>query len=85
MRLAVTVVDASMVVVLPLLVKHLVDNGIIAGDRGVVTWVALAGAATLSRSTAASARPCRVSARRNPRRRPVLGKVGPPSTCASRR
>jgi ATP-binding cassette, subfamily B, bacterial len=40
--LSVTVVDAAMVVVLPLLVKHLVDDGIIAGDRSVVTWIALA-------------------------------------------
>ncbi len=40
--LGVTVVDAGMVVVLPLLVKYLIDDGIIAGDRGVVTNVALA-------------------------------------------
>jgi ATP-binding cassette, subfamily B, bacterial len=40
--LAVTVVDAAMVVVMPLLVQRIVDDGILAGDRGVVTMIALA-------------------------------------------
>ncbi len=40
--LAVTVVDASTVVVMPLLVKKIVDDGIIAGDGGLVTVLALA-------------------------------------------
>ena len=40
--LALTVVDAATVVVLPLLVKRIVDDGILAGDRGVVTLLALA-------------------------------------------
>jgi len=40
--LAVTVIDAAMVVVMPLLVKHIVDDGIVAGDGGLVTILALA-------------------------------------------
>ena len=36
------VLDASLVVVTPLLVKHLLDDGILAGDGGVVTMIALA-------------------------------------------
>ena len=40
--LGLTVVDAATVVVLPLLVKRIVDDGILAGDRGVVTMLALA-------------------------------------------
>lgn len=40
--LAVTVVDAATVVVLPLLVRHVVDDGVLAGDRTVITWLALA-------------------------------------------
>ena len=40
--LAVTVVDAAMVVVTPLLVQRIVDDGILKGDRGLVTWLALA-------------------------------------------
>ncbi len=40
--LAVTVVDAATVVVMPLLVKHIVDDGIVAGDGGLVTILALA-------------------------------------------
>lgn len=36
------VLDAALVVVTPLLVKHLLDNGILAGDGGVVTAVAFA-------------------------------------------
>lgn len=40
--LGVTVIDASTVVVMPLLVKHVVDDGIIAGDGGLVTQLALA-------------------------------------------
>jgi ATP-binding cassette subfamily B protein len=40
--LALTVVDAAMVVVMPLLVQRIVDDGILAGDRGLVTSLALA-------------------------------------------
>ncbi|CAN5510799.1 ABC transporter ATP-binding protein [soil metagenome] len=40
--LAVTVIDAAMVVVMPLLVRKIVDDGIIAGDGGLVTLLALA-------------------------------------------
>lgn len=36
------VLDAALVVVTPLLVKHLLDDGIVAGDGGVVTAIALA-------------------------------------------
>lgn len=36
------VVDAALVVVIPLLVKLLLDEGILKGDASVVTWVALA-------------------------------------------
>jgi ATP-binding cassette subfamily B protein len=39
--LALTVVDAAMVVVMPLLVQRIVDDGILAGDRGLVTTIAL--------------------------------------------
>ena len=44
--LAITVVDAAMVVVVPLLVQRIVDDGILAGDRGLVAWLALAMAGT---------------------------------------
>jgi ATP-binding cassette subfamily B protein len=40
--LGLTVVDAAMVVVMPLLVLKIVDDGILAGDRGLVTMIALA-------------------------------------------
>ena len=40
--LALTVIDAAMVVVMPLLVLRIVDDGILAGDRGLVTTIALA-------------------------------------------
>ena len=40
--LGVTVVDAAMVVVNPLLVQRIVDDGILAGDRTLVTVLALA-------------------------------------------
>ncbi|HEY0890936.1 MAG TPA: ABC transporter ATP-binding protein [Nocardioides sp.] len=40
--LALTVVDAGLVVVTPLLTKHVVDDGILAGDLDVVVWLALA-------------------------------------------
>ncbi|WP_148613357.1 ABC transporter ATP-binding protein [Nocardioides rubriscoriae] len=43
--LAITVVDSSMVIVTPLLVQRIVDDGIIAGDTGLVTLLALAMAA----------------------------------------
>ncbi|WP_425577038.1 ABC transporter ATP-binding protein [Nocardioides marinquilinus] len=48
--LAITVVDAGMVVVTPLLVQRIVDDGIIAGDTRLVTLLALAmaGAALFS-------------------------------------
>ncbi|WP_028652219.1 ABC transporter ATP-binding protein [Nocardioides halotolerans] len=40
--LAITVVDAAMVVVIPLLVQRIVDDGILKDDRALVTWLALA-------------------------------------------
>ena len=40
--LALTVVDAALVVVTPLLIKTIVDDGILVGDRALVTWLALA-------------------------------------------
>ncbi len=48
--LAITIVDAAMVVVIPLLVQRIVDDGILKGDRGLVTWlaVAMAGVAVFS-------------------------------------
>ncbi|WP_370692307.1 ABC transporter ATP-binding protein [Nocardioides sp.] len=48
--LTITVIDSSMVIVTPLLVQRIVDDGIIAGDGGLVTLLALAmaGAAILS-------------------------------------
>src|SRR3954463_1526747 len=48
--LAVTVVSAAMVVVTPLLVQRIVDDGILKGDRGLVAWlaIAMAGVALVS-------------------------------------
>ena len=48
--LTFTVIDSAMVVVTPLLVQRIVDDGIIAGDTGLVTTLALAmaGAAVFS-------------------------------------
>ena len=43
--LTLTVIDAALVVVPPLLVRHIVDDGITAGDRSVVVYLALAMAA----------------------------------------
>jgi ATP-binding cassette subfamily B protein len=40
--LAFVITDAALVVVTPLLVKHLLDDGILAKNGSVVTWVALA-------------------------------------------
>ena len=40
--LALTVIDASTVVVMPLLVKRIVDDGILKGDNGLVVEIALA-------------------------------------------
>ena len=40
--LAITVVDACLVVVTPLLVQRLVDDGIVGKDSSLVTWLALA-------------------------------------------
>jgi ATP-binding cassette subfamily B protein len=39
--LGLTVVDAAMVVVMPLLIQRIVDDGILAGNRGLVTTLAL--------------------------------------------
>src|SRR3982751_80728 len=36
------VLDAALVVVTPLLVKYLLDDGIVAGNGSVITWVAVA-------------------------------------------
>jgi len=48
--LGLTVVDAAMVVVIPLLVQRIVDDGILKGDNALVAWLALAmaGVALLS-------------------------------------
>src|SRR5215218_3156051 len=40
--LALTVVDAGMVVVSPLLAQHIIDDGILAGDSQLVVTLALA-------------------------------------------
>jgi ATP-binding cassette subfamily B protein len=40
--LGLTVIDAAMVVAMPLLVQRIVDDGILAGDRGLVTMLAFA-------------------------------------------
>jgi ATP-binding cassette subfamily B protein len=40
--LAFTMVDASLVVVIPLLIKHIVDDGITPGNTSVVVWLAVA-------------------------------------------
>jgi ATP-binding cassette subfamily B protein len=40
--LVLTVIDAGMVVVTPLLAQHIIDDGIVGGDRGVVVWLSLA-------------------------------------------
>ncbi len=40
--LALTVVDASLVIVTPLLIKHIIDDGILKGDAAVVAWIAAA-------------------------------------------
>lgn len=39
--LALTVVDASLVVATPLLVQRIVDDGILTGDNGLVAWLAV--------------------------------------------
>ena len=44
--LLLTVIDAGMVVVTPLLAKHIIDDGIRGGDQGLITLLALAMAAT---------------------------------------
>ncbi len=44
--LAITVIDSLLVVVTPLLVQRIVDDGILGKDPGLVTWLALAMAAT---------------------------------------
>jgi len=43
--LAVTVIDAGLVVVTPLLTKRVVDDGILEGDLSVVVWLAVVMAA----------------------------------------
>src|SRR4051794_20050057 len=42
--LAMTVLDAALVVVTPLLIKNIVDDGILKKDTAVVVWYALAAA-----------------------------------------
>src|SRR5919112_5400185 len=44
--LVLTVIDAGMVIVTPLLVQRIIDDGIYAGDTGLITWLALAMAGT---------------------------------------
>ena len=43
--LVLTVVDACLVVVTPLLVQRIIDDGILKGDVSVVVWLAVAMAA----------------------------------------
>ncbi len=52
--LAFTVIDAGMVVVMPLLVQKIVDDGVLVGDRGFVVMIALAmaGVAVLTAALA---------------------------------
>jgi len=38
---AISVVNAAMVIVSPLLIKHLIDDGIIGHDGSLITWIAL--------------------------------------------
>ena len=52
--LAITIVDAVMVVLPPLLAQKLVDDGVLKGDRGLVTKVALIIAAVAVGDAAAS-------------------------------
>jgi ATP-binding cassette subfamily B protein len=40
--LVFVVLDAGLVVINPLLVKHILDDGILGGDAGLVVWLALA-------------------------------------------
>ena len=44
--LVLTVIDACLVVVTPLLVKRIIDDGVLAGRHRVVVWLSLAMAAT---------------------------------------
>ena len=44
--LILTVIDACLVVVTPLLVKRIIDDGVLKDDVGVVVWLSLAMAAT---------------------------------------
>lgn len=55
--LILTVIDAGMVVVLPLLVQRIIDDGVLKGDVGVVTTIALimAGVALFSAVLAVAA------------------------------
>ena len=48
--LALVIIDASLVVVTPLLIQRLLDAGILGNDPGLVTWLALgiAGVAVLN-------------------------------------
>src|SRR6478609_6529039 len=43
--LALTVLDAALVVVTPLLLKNIVDNGILKQNTALVVWLSLAAAA----------------------------------------
>ena len=52
--LAITIVDAVLVVLPPLLSQNLVDDGVLKGDRGVVTRLALIIAAVAVGDAAAS-------------------------------
>jgi ATP-binding cassette subfamily B protein len=44
--LTLTVIEAVMVVIPPLLVQRIIDDGILGGDPGLITWLALAMAGT---------------------------------------
>lgn len=41
MFLLLTVIDAGLVVVNPLIVQHLIDDGVLGHDAGLITWLAL--------------------------------------------
>ncbi len=58
MFLVLTVIDSCLVVVTPLLAKHIIDDGIDGGDAELVTVLALAmaGVALVERRAAPSAR-----------------------------
>ena len=72
--LLVTVVDAGLVVVSPRLVQRIVDDGILAGDGALVTWLALAPAtSSWPAASGPNAEPSRPAATAAPTPRPRTG------------